>query len=200
MAGCQHDIVTPFTTGLAELEPDIVPEPTGPYTETLVTDVETPDYIHVYGRGFILADLTDVWPTTMDPEALVAKCTTTDQTVVDDNEPDFEFSFIAKYEVDDLLTVKWQDAWRFGVLDGDDDAPERAMIKHQKIEGSSFIKKSEGTIELTPSLDDPDVTEYAVVEHLNSVGGSSDTVLKGVQHTYDSLVAVAHGQPIPPCP
>jgi hypothetical protein len=73
------------------------------------------------------------------------------------------------------------------------------MIKHQKVCGSSFIRLSEGTIELTPTAD-PNVSELAFVEHLNAVGGGVADVLKGTQHTYDSLVAVAHGNPIPPCP
>jgi hypothetical protein len=77
--------------------------------------------------------------------------------------------------------------------------PAFDMIKHQKIDGSSFIKLSEGTVELLPT-DDPNVTELEFVEHLNAVGGSDGDVQKGVQHNYDSIVAVTHGGDVPPCP
>ncbi|HEY0254791.1 MAG TPA: hypothetical protein VGC41_24865, partial [Kofleriaceae bacterium] len=58
---------------------------------------------------------------------------------------------------------------------------------------------SEGTIEVL-ATDDPNVAELSFVEHLDSVGGGVDDVSTGVQHNYDSLVAVAHGNPIPGCP
>ena len=74
------------------------------------------------------------------------------------------------------------------------------MIKHQKTDGSSFITLSEGTIQLTPTDDDPNTTELSFVEHLDAAGGSTDDVQKGVQHNFDSIVAVAHGNPSPACP
>jgi hypothetical protein len=38
------------------------------------------------------------------------------------------------------------------------------------------------------------------VEHLDSVGASTDDVLRGVTHTYQSIVAATHGLPSPACP
>jgi len=73
------------------------------------------------------------------------------------------------------------------------------MIKHQKIQGSSFITTSEGTV-LVSSTDDPNVTELAFVEHLDSAGGADSDVIKGMTHNYAAIVAAAHGNPIPPCP
>ncbi len=87
----------------------------------------------------------------------------------------------------------------FGVIDGTDEAPTLAMAKHQKIDGSSFITLSEGTVQVT-STDDPNVSELEFVEVLNAISGSSDDVLKGVQHNYDSIVSVAHGGSVTACP
>ena len=74
-----------------------------------------------------------------------------------------------------MLTVEWDDQWRFGVID-----PTFDMLKHQKVDGSTFISRSEGTIELH-TTDDPNVTELDIVEHLDAIGASTDDVLHGVQ-------------------
>ena len=47
---------------------------------------------------------------------------------------------------------------------------------------------------------DPNVAELSFVEHLDAVQATAGDVVQGVQHNYDALVAVAHAQPIPPCP
>ena len=199
-SGCQHDIHTPFPGGLTELEANPIPDQTtGPYVEKMTSLTNSNEYDHVYGRGFVAADPATVWAAIHDPEAMSAKCTTDDQVINPDTEPDYEFSFSIDYTVHNIVTVTWTDAWRFGVVDGTDDAPARALIKHQKVDGSSYIKRSEGTIEVTPTADDPATTEISIVEHLDSLGGSTDTVLKGVQHNFDAMVAVSHGQPIPAC-
>jgi len=96
--------------------------------------------------------------------------------------------------VRDILTVEWDDQWRFGTITNDLD-----MIKHQKVQGSDFITLSEGTIQVL-STSDPGVAELSFVEHLDAVSASAADVVQGVQHNYDALVAAAHGAPIPPCP
>ncbi|HUJ57431.1 MAG TPA: hypothetical protein VLX92_03030 [Kofleriaceae bacterium] len=199
LAACQHDIKTPFPPGLEPLEDDPIPEASPPYSESVVTEADDASYIRIYGRGYVLAPPATVWAAAQSPDPNVAICSTTSHTVTLDDEPQYEYSFLVHYEVDDVVTVTWDDAWRFGVIDGTDDAPTLAMIKHQKIDGSSFISLSEGTIELT-ATDDPGVTELAFVEHLDSVGASDGDVLKGVQHNFASLAAVSHGNPVPPCP
>jgi hypothetical protein len=198
--GCQHDIHTPFI-GLEPLEHNPIPEQTsGPYSETLQTSTDDSGYIHVYGRGFVHVDAAKLWQLSKNPEALVAKCSTDGQAVTPNDEPKYEYSFVVHYTVHDVLTVQWDDAYRFGVLAGADDAPELGMIKHQKINGSSFISLSAGTIQVTPTLDDTSTSELAFVEHLNAEGSSDSDVVSGVRYTYAALLALAHGQAIPPCP
>ena len=77
--------------------------------------------------------------------------------------------------------------------------PTFGMIKHQKTMGSSFITLSEGTIQVLHTTD-ANVTELSFVEHLDAVSAGVADVLKGVQHNYDSIVAVSHGNPVPACP
>lgn len=200
-SGCQHDINTAFPPGLEPLENNIVPDqPSGPYRELLTTQTADSDYIHVYGRGYVLADPGTVWRAAKNPQAMIATCTTNKQRVALGDEPQYEFSFSVAYEVDDIETVKWDEQYRYGTIEGTPDQPTLAMIKHQKIDGSSFINRAEGTIELTPAPGNPAVTDLSFIEHLDALGGNADTVRAGMQHTYDALVALAHGKPIPPCP
>jgi hypothetical protein len=199
-AGCQDDIKTPFPPGLEPLEDNVIPvQQGGEYTETLRTSTVDGDEIKIYGLGYVLAAPAEVWAASKNPDANIALCSTDTQTVTPNNDPSYEFSFIVHYVVNNVLTVEWDDQWRWGVIDGTLEQPRLGMIKHQKTEGSSFIELSEGTIEVT-ATDDPNATELAFVEHLKAAGGGVSDVLAGVQHHYDSLVAVSHGNPIPACP
>lgn len=199
LVACQHDVETPFPAGLEPFEPDPVPPLTGTPTETLQTQTNDGGFIHVYGRGDVLAPPATVWAAAKNPEVLAAVCSTTKHTSIVGDEPQYEYSFVIHYEEDNILTVIWDDQWRFGTVEGTPDAPTLAMIKHQKIDGSSFISRSEGTIEVL-ATDDDNVTELDFVEHLDSVGASTDDVLRGVTHTYQSIVAATHGLPSPACP
>ncbi|MFT3692846.1 MAG: hypothetical protein QM831_06880 [Kofleriaceae bacterium] len=202
--GCQDDISTPFPSGLEPLEDNPVPtQQGGNRTEMLQTMSSDGDEIKIYGRGYVLVDPQTVWTATKNPDANVAVCSTNQQQITPNNDSAYEFSFLVHYVVNNILTVEWDDQWRWGTIqDGTGSGSDAAffgMIKHQKTQGSSFITLSEGTIQVT-ATDDPNVTELAFVEHLESAGGGVDDVLKGVQHNYDSLVAVSHGNPIPACP
>jgi hypothetical protein len=197
MMGCQHDIATPFPPGLEPFEDNPVPEQTP--AEMLTEQSSDADYIHVWGRGYIFESPGMVWAATKTPTVMVASCSTDQQIITPDNDLTYESSFLVHYIVNSVLTVEWDDQWRYGTIMGTPDAPTLGMIKHQKTEGSSFIRLSEGTIQIL-ATDDPAITELSFVEHLDSIGAGVDDVLKGVRHNYESILAASHGQPSPPCP
>lgn len=196
LAACQDNVATPFPEGLEPLEENPVDDPVG---EELKTQAKDTDYIHVYGRGFVFSDPATLWALAKQPEAMYARCSTDEQTVMPNNDPTYESSFLVHYVVRDLLTVEWDDQWRYGVVEGTSEAPELGMIKHQKTQGSDFIRLSQGTVQIL-ATDDPDVTELAFVEHLDAVSGSTGDVTRGMQDNYNRLRALAHGQPAPACP
>lgn len=199
-SGCQNDISTPFPPGLEPLEDNELPEQIGgPYPEELrLMTVESP-YFKVYARGYIAVPPNALWEAAKNPEANVATCTTSSHSVMAEDQPQYEYSFLVHYVVDNILTVEWDDEWRFGKVAAMPAGALQAIVKHQKIRGSDFISLSEGTIQLS-ATDDPNVSELAFVEHLHAIGGSVNDVAKGVRRNYAALVAVAHNQPIPPCP
>jgi hypothetical protein len=195
LAGCQDNIETPFPAGLEPFEDNKVAEqPDGPFVEKLRTATDDNDYIHVYARGFVLMRPVDVWAAAKSSAPNVSTCKPDEWIVTEANEPQYEYSFLVHYIVNDILTVEWDDQWRFGTID-----ETLGMIRHQKVQGSDFIRLSEGTIQVL-ATSDPNVSELAFVEHLDAVQATTADVLQGVQHNYDALVATAHGNPIPPCP
>jgi hypothetical protein len=194
LLACQGSSTTPFPPGLEPFEPDPVPPLTGPPDEMLRTSTSDSDYIRVYGRGDVLVPMETVFANAMNPDVIAAVCSTTSHTAMIGNEPEYTYSVLIHYVENNVLTVEWDDQWRFGTID-----PTFEMVKHQKVDGSTFITRSEGTIEMH-ATDDPNVTELDFVEHLDSIGASVDDVLHGVEHTYASIVAAAHGQPAPACP
>jgi carbon monoxide dehydrogenase subunit G len=187
-------VKTPFPPGLEPLEDN--PVVLSAVEEGLVTKSTDSPYVKVYGRGYVKAPPDVVWAAAKSPAPNVAMCSTDQQTVTENNDPAYEYSFLVHYTVNNILTVEWDDQWRFGTVV---DAPFLAMMKHQKTQGSDLISLSEGTIEVD-ATDDPEVTELSFVEHLDATSASASDVLASVKHNYDSLVAVSHGNPVPACP
>jgi len=201
-AGCQHGTSTPFPPGLMPLEDNQVSD-TDSTDEVLRTmSVHDPDVDHdVHGRGLVHVDPNTLWAVSQMPAAMVARCATDSQAITLGDDPMYVFSFVVHYVVNQILTVEWDDEWRYGVIaDGSTpDMPFLGMVEHQKTNGSSFITLSEGTVEIL-ATDDPATSELAFVEHLTAASGSDGDLVAGMKANYDALVALAHGMPIPPCP
>jgi hypothetical protein len=195
LAACQDDIATPFPPGLEPLEDNAVaPRADGPFDETLRIQTTNNDLIRVYARGFVTVPFTTLWTAAKASAPNVSVCKTDERIVTEANEAQYEYSFLVHYIVHDFVTVEWDDQWRFGLV-----TDELAMIRHQKIQGSDFLRLSEGTIQVL-ATSDPNVSELAFVEHLDAVSATEADVVEGVQHNYEALVAVAHRAPLPPCP
>ncbi len=200
LAGCQDNVTTPFPAGLEPLEDNPVPtQQGGARTETLVTQAMDSDYIHIYGRGYVLVPPAQMWLAAKAPQVMMARCSTDSQAVTPNNDPAYEFSFLVHYIVHNVLTIEWNDQWRYGTVEGTPEAPTIAMMRHQKTDGSDFIALSEGTVQVS-ATDDPNVTELAFVERLDASGGGDSDVIKGVQNNYNAMVAAGHGNAIPACP
>jgi hypothetical protein len=200
LAACQDSITTPFPEGLEPFEDDGEPLTlAAEVAETLISSSHDDDFIRIYGRGFVFAPPVVVYASAHDPTVMIAACSTSSQTITLNTEPQYELSYLVHYFVNDILNVEWDDQWRGGVIEGTLEAPEFAIVKHQKIEGSDFITRSEGTIEFFATAD-PGITELRFVEHLDAVSGTPGDVLAGMQHNYDALVASSHGLGVPPCP
>ncbi|HVV82376.1 MAG TPA: hypothetical protein VHE35_04825 [Kofleriaceae bacterium] len=199
-AACQDDITTEFPDGLEPLEDNHVPELTGASPlEQLVTLRGEDGYKWVDGRGVILAPPGVVWAATKVPERMVDSCNTDRQTITVGPEPQYEYGFKVHYEVDEVVTVEWDELWRYGTITGTPSDPSLAMIRYQKVFGSDFITTLEGSIEIV-ARPDPDQTEIQMIEHLDAFGGTADQMESALKQQFALLVAAVHGNPPPSCP
>ena len=109
-AGCQHDVTTVFPSGLEPFDDDAMAGAIdAPIAEAIMmTDTED-TLTRVYGHGYIFEPVATVWAAAQDPNDLLATCTTDAQSITPDDETGYELDFLAHYEVDDVLTVTWDD-------------------------------------------------------------------------------------------
>ena len=202
LTGCFGNSTTVFPPGLEPLEDDTAPmQQGGAYTETLA--MVTPSfstYNAVHGRGYVLAPIAQVWALSKNPDVQDQGCEVTRHSSTIGDEPQYEYSFDMHYEVDNVITVAWDEQWRFGTIDGTPEAPTRAMVRYQKVSGTDFIKILEGSVQYFPAPDDPNVTMIEMIEHVNARSSGTSDTMATMQRRFDDTVALAHGGVIAPCP
>ncbi len=199
LAACQEDITTVFPDGLEPLETNTAPEPqAGAGVEELLLVSTSGDPKVVHGRGLVFAPPGVVWAAAKNSEALAAKCSTDRHSAMIGIEPQYEYGWKIHYEVDQVITVAWDELWRFGTVTGTPDAPELAMIRYQKVFGSDFITLIEGSILMRAAEEGH--TELEFIEHLSAFQGSVDDMKSSMTQRYRTLVELGHGRAIPNCP
>lgn len=200
LAACFGNTSSEFPEGLEPLEDNTVPEQQGGnYTETLELVDGEDHHTWVHGRGYFFAPPADVWEVIHDPDLMVSACATTSHSweIVDD--PAYELSFLYHYVVEDLITIEWDEQWRYGTIEGTPAEPTLAIVRYQKVYGSELIRLIEGSIQVL-ATEDPEVTELQLVEHLDAAGGDASDIRASMQYRFDSIAAVVHGGDAPPCP
>lgn len=200
LCGCQDDIVTEFPDGLEPLEDNRVPAITGANPVEQLTVMRGEDgYKWVHARGVLLAPPSVIWPLTKDAERLASVCNTDRHSIQVGTEPQYEYGFAIHYEVDEVVTVAWDEVWRYGTITGTPVDPARAMIRYQKVFGSDFITTLEGSIQILARTD-PGQTEIELIEHLDAFGGSADQMEGSMRYRFGLFASAAHGTAPPRCP
>lgn len=196
-AGCQDNITTEFPEGLEPIEDNKASAPADG-AEALVMVQGGDDLKWVHGRAYIFAPPAAVWAATKDPEHLVATCATNSHTATVGVEAEYEYGFMVHYSVDNIVTVEWDELWRYGTITGTPDAPELAIIRYQKVFGSEYISTLEGSI-IVHATDDPARTEVEYIERLDALGGDHGNIRGSMEQRFANMRALAHGEPLPGC-
>ncbi|TNE88904.1 MAG: hypothetical protein EP330_12895 [Deltaproteobacteria bacterium] len=201
LVACQRDVKTPFPEGLEPLEDMAVeaPAPSGgeDYPETTTSTVgESDDYNWAHVRGYLHANIADVWelmrsdgPAMADRRDIDAWETTYDV------EPEYDLTFVNHVTVNDIITLEWDLTYRGDLAGGDVDAPERYAIRFQKTEGSSLIDLQEGSIVLLAT--DDAVTEFQFIERLKAPQTSTEDPLTYGQDMHETLAVMLAGGAMP---
>jgi hypothetical protein len=189
------DNINPLPEGLTELEPNQAS--VGSLGQIQFVEGED-DYLWLHGRAALSGDVAVVWAGLQFAERVVAICSINRYRFTPIADALYDFSFTSDNEVDNVLTVDWQETWRFGTLH-DDSSGSARRIRYQKTEGSSFISLIEGAIDLTTEPSSG-VVEISLIEHLKAIGGGIADMRQSMQRRFDIMAALAAGAPIPPCP
>lgn len=197
--GCFDDIATRFPEGLEPLEPNEAPRQDDPKPTLEMVDGESDTYMWLHGRGYVFAPSGEVWKAAKDSGVMVHVCATDEQTVEEDVEEGYEYSFGVHYTVETIVTVEWDESWRFGTVEGSYAAPELAIVRYQKTFGSDAIALLEGSVQLH-TTDDPGVTEVQFVEHLDAFGGTVDDMRAAMTYRFQALRAALGQADAPTCP
>lgn len=198
--GCFGNEKTHFPEGLEPLEagdPE-PPEPRDdqPFPEALNVQTGThPDYVWVHARGYVRAPLQDVYLAMHTAEVCVDHAAVDRYSIEHDMEPDYDYSFRIHNEVDDIVTVEFDVSWRFGVVEGADEAPQVVAGAFQKVFGTTFISIMRGSL-VARRVEDG-VTEIEFVEHLNAASGGVDSIRSFIEDLFANIVEIAHGRPLP---
>lgn len=196
-AGCFDDVATAFPPGLEPLESNEAPRPDR-VSRLAIVDGEDDSGMWSHGRGLVPASPGEVWAAAKDPGVMVHVCASDEQSVEENVDPDYEYSFEVHYVVENIVTVEWDEIWRFGTVEGPPTSPELAMVRYQKTFGSDAIELLEGSIQIL-ATDDPSVTEVQFVEHVDAFGGSLEDLRRSMTFRFDSLLAAVGDAGEPRC-
>lgn len=200
LGACLGNSATEFPPGLEPLEDNTAPaQAAGAISEQLALINGDAGYLFVHGRGYLTVPPAAVWSAIQDAELLSSSCRIDSWSVTEHIDLAYTYSFLVHNEVDDLVTVAWDEEWRFGVVLGTEAAPKLGMVRYQKTYGSDFISLLEGSIQVL-ATERPDVTELQFIEHLDAVGGGHSDLRSSMQRRFDSLQAVVRGGTPPACP
>jgi hypothetical protein len=200
VSGCFGNEATPFPPGLEPLEEVTVeaPAPTDGDTHPEVLAMasgELGQYDWVQARAWVKAPIEDVYAAIRTVEVVVDHRAIDRWSVEHDTEPEYAHSFTIHNEIDEVITVEFDAAWRFGVVEGTEEAPDLVAATWQKVYGTTFIDILRGSLLLHRVTDD--VTELEVVHHVRAASRGPEPLESYLRDMYANLVEVSHGRSVP---
>lgn len=205
IAGCQDNVQTDFPPGFEPWEAHLAALPaavgTDPCPETLVfADGDSwRGAWNIHATACIHVPIATVWASAQEPTTSRDPTTTTSfMPIVPPMEEECDGAYQTEVFVDDIVDVTFRTCWRHVVALGTEEEPELTATRWQKVFGSTFIPRMEGSLVLEPFEDDPSITVVRYQYHLDAVSSSADTVRNFLGVIYGRLRDHAHGTPLDP--
>lgn len=158
-------------------------------------DEEGNEVFWAHARGYVAADIREVWTAAANPDVNVDRREADEWTVDHDTVPAFDPSYTIHNTVYDIIKVEYDITWVHELQEGSEDAPALVVAQWDKTGGSSVIDILRGSMVLRSV--GAGVTEIELVEHLKAALRDEETIERYLQDLYDSIVAEAHGRPLP---
>lgn len=156
---------------------------------------ETDAFIWVHGAAYVHAPLSQVMAAMLDPVVVVDRRQVQEWTVTPNDEPMYPYSYLLHNTSHSIVTVQFDLAWRFGVLDGTAAAPLTLEARYQKTYGTTFITLLAGSVVARAVTDN--VTLLDMVRELKSAGSGADDMEQYLRDFTASVTARVHGQALP---
>lgn len=201
MASCAGNTASDFPPGLAPLDSSNqatgpAAKPGDPYPEDVTTTTgETDDYSWADCKGYVHADIVTTFAAMHAKDVCVDRRKVDEWSIVEGVEPEYLYSELVHNTVHSIVTVNFDMTWRFGVTEGTVDAPTTVAGRYMKTYGTTYINLLAGSI-IARKIDD-NTTELELIEHLAGQGQGPGTAESLIRDYFWSVVAAAHGQPLP---
>lgn len=183
LQACFGNEATEFPPGLEPLEENLAPVPLGDGSLEVVSGEDDGAWVHA--RGHLAAAPALVWAALKEPENVVNTWATDSQSLELDVEPEYEHSFLVSYTVESLITVDWDEMWRYGTVDGVPEAPKLAIARHQKVFGSTFIRSLEGSF-IVVALDDSE-SEIQMIQRVDAAQVDAGDIITTFETIFANL-------------
>lgn len=205
LPGCQENVLTEFPPGYEPWEEHLAPLPApvadDPCPETLEFMRTTPweGAINYHATACIHVPIETVWQSAQLGTWSRDPTTTNGFMEIRPSDPvECDGPYQTYVFVDDVVDVEFRNCWRHTVVEGTEEAPLVTATRWQKVWGSTFLSRLEGSLVLEPLEGHPDITVVRLQYHLDAVSSSGDTVRNFLTVIYGRLRDHAHGVPLDP--
>lgn len=202
LAGCFDNVTTEFPPGLEPWEePNEAPAPAPVDGDAHPEDIT---FVRkrwmgansVHARAYVHADVATTFAAVRNPLSGADRRPTVTFTYEENVDPEYRWSHRSHLVIPDVVTVEFELTWHSDIVEGTVEMPTITATRWQKTWGTSAISLLEGSIVCRRVSDD--VTELEIQYHLNALASNYDTVENYLRGYFDSVIALVHGEPLPP--
>ena len=162
MWGCQ--IETPvLSTSVSPIEENIAPDPMGEELQ-LISGTEVDGYGWVHAKAILPVDIGVAWEALRSDQVHVDHAEVTEYSITDVQDEDYDYRFLVHNYVENITTVEFDLDWRHAANDFDN--PKQVGVRWQKISGTEFIMRLEGSILIEAHEEGVQVN---IIEHIDAV-------------------------------
>jgi hypothetical protein len=200
LAACSENHATIFPPGLETLGANQAKFPAGATGDAhpeaiLIVTGETNDYVWVEAKAYVHAPTASTWEAMRTPEVCVDRRHVSSWTVTENVESGYDYSFVIHNTFDNVVTIQEDLTWRQSHIEGPLEDPDTVVAVYQKTNGSDYISRDAASF-VARKIDGM-TTSLELIGQLGAVGSGISDEESYIRDYYASIVAKAHGQPLP---
>ncbi len=156
---------------------------------------EAADQYWTHARSRIEADTSAVWLALRDLDVMADRRAVDTYSLADEGHlPEFDFSFVVANETVEIITLRFDLTWVHELQAGTMEAPEHVLARWDKTDGTPFIDRLSGSVEL---VDVDGSTELRGISQLRASGRDATGMEQYWQDLHADLVAHVNDAPLP---